>query len=135
MGKTFDLKIVSSDRDFFEGKTEMIILPAIDGSHGVMAEHESMVTAIQAGEVRFRSNGEWKTAALGDGFAEIMPDYVVVVVDTAEWPEEIDVNRAEEARERAEERLRTKQALLEYHHTKAALSRAMTRLKVTKKVR
>ncbi|MEA4987228.1 MAG: ATP synthase F1 subunit epsilon [Anaerovorax sp.] len=135
MSKTFDLKIVASDRDFFEGKSEMIILPAIDGNHGVMAQHESMVTAIQSGEVRFQVDGEWKIAALGDGFAEIMPDYVVVVVDTAEWPEEIDVRRAEEAKERAEERLRSKQALMEYYHSKAALSRAMTRLKVTKKVR
>lgn len=135
MNNTFDLKIVSSDRNFFEGACEMIILPAIDGDHGVLAKHESMVTAIRAGEVRFQVDGQWKIAALGDGFAQIMPDYVVVVVDTAEWPEEIDVRRAEEARERAEERLRRKQALLEYHHTKAALSRAMARLKVTKKVR
>lgn len=134
MSKTFDLKIVASDRDFFQGNCEMIILPAIDGSHGVLPEHESMVTAIRAGEVRFQVDGEWNLAALGDGFAQILPDHVVVVVDTAEWPEEIDVNRAEEAKERAEDRLRRKQALLEYHHTKAALSRAMARLKVTKKL-
>lgn len=134
MAKTFELKIVSSDRNFFDGQCQLVILPANDGDHGILPEHETMVTAIAAGEVRFQVDGEWKIAALGDGFAEVTPERVVVIVDTAEWPDEIDVNRAIEARERAEDRLRRKQAKLEYHHTKAALSRAMARLKVTKKL-
>ena len=135
MGKAFDLKIVASDRSFFHGPCEMVILPSIDGDYGVLADHESMVTAISAGELRFLVGEEWKTAAVGDGFAEIMSDHVVLLVDTAEWPEEIDVNRAKEALERAEERLRTKQAQIEYYHTQAALARAMARLKVSKKLR
>lgn len=133
MSKTFELRIVSSDRDFFDGKCEMIILPAIDGEHGILPHHEAMVTAIAAGEVRFLVGGQWKRAALGDGFAEVTGSHVIVVADTAEWPEEIDINRAEEALERAEERLRRKQARMEFFHTKAALSRAMARLKVTGK--
>lgn len=132
--KEFHLRVAASEKMFYDGPCNMTILPTIDGQHGVLADHEAMVTAISAGEFRFLVDGDWKTAAVGDGFAEITPDRVVVVVDTAEWPDEIDIRRADEARQRAEERMRNKQAQLEYHHTKAALSRAMARLKVTKKL-
>lgn len=132
--KKFHLRIAASDKLFYDGPCNMVILPAIDGQHGVLADHEAMVTAISAGEIRFLVDGEWKDGAVGDGFAEITPDRVVLVVDTAEWPDEIDTRRADEAKMRAEERLRNKQATLEYYHTKAALSRAMARLKVTKKL-
>lgn len=69
---------------------------------------------------------------VSDGFAEIMPDYVILLVSSAERPEEIDRKRAERARERAEERLRQKQSIREYHLSKAALARAMARLKATR---
>ena len=68
-------------------------------------------------------------AAVGAGFVEIKPDYVILLVGFAEHPEEIDRKRAEAARERAEERLRQKQSIHEYYHSKAALARAMARLK------
>ena len=70
---------------------------------------------------------------MGDGFVEIMPEFVVLLADTVEWPDEIDIRRAEEAKERAQERLRQKESQKEYYHSKAALSRAMARLKVTGK--
>lgn len=133
MADTFYLEIVASDKQFFRGNCEMIILPAIDGEHGVLPNHESMVTALEAGELRFKVDGEWKVAAVGDGFAEIMPQFVVLVADTVEWPEEIDHRRASEAKIRAEERLRQKQSIMEYYHSQAALSRAMARLKVKKR--
>lgn len=131
--KEFHLKVVASDKLFYDDTCNMVVLPAIDGEHGVLADHEPMVTAINAGELRFLLKDEWKISAVGDGFAEITPDRVVLVVDTAEWPDAIDIRRADEAKQRAEERLRNKQATLEYFHTKAALSRAMARLKVTRK--
>ena len=70
---------------------------------------------------------------MGDGFVEIMPEFVVLLADTVEWPDEIDIRRAKEAKERAQERLRQKESQREYYHSKAALSRAMARLKVTGK--
>ena len=75
----------------------------------------------------------WKEAAVGDGFVEIMPEFVVLLADTVEWPDEIDIRRAKEAKERAQERLRQKESQSKYYHSKAALSRAMARLKVTGK--
>ena len=133
MGKTFYLEITASDRKFYNGECEMMIFPAIDGQQGILPNHESMVTAVKAGELRFKVNGEWKEAAVGDGFGEIMPEFVVLLADTVEWPDEIDIRRAKEAKERAQERLRQKESQREYYHSKAALSRAMARLKVTGK--
>lgn len=110
-----------------------MIFPAMDGLYGVLANHEDTVTAVVAGELRFKVNGEWRTAVVGEGFADITRDFVLIAVDTVERPEDIDVIRAREAKERAEERLRQKQSRLQYYHTQAALSRAMARLKVTSK--
>ena len=130
MAKEFNLKITTCDRSFYSGPCESIVLPAIDGEHGVLADHEPMVTAIVSGECRFTANGKQNIIAVGLGFAEIKPEQVEVIVDTAEYPEEIDARRAEEAKIRAEEAMRQKQSILEYNHSQAALSRAMTRLKV-----
>ena len=96
---------------------------------GVYAGHEPAATALEPGELRYKVDGKWELAAVGSGFAEIKPDYVILLASFAEHPEEIDRNRAEAAKRRAEERLRQKQSLREYHHSQAALARAMARLK------
>lgn len=133
--ETFYLKVVSSYRKFYDGQCEMIIFPAIDGERGVLPNHESMVTALQAGELRLKFDGEWREAAVGNGFVEIINNNVTLITDFCEWAEEIDVKRAKEAKIRAEEKIRQKKSLLEYHHSKAALSRAMARLKVTSHIK
>ena len=88
-----------------------------------------MVIAVEPGELQYQIDGVWHRAAVGQGFAEIMPEYVILLAATAEHPEEIDEARARRAKERAEERLRQKQSLQEYYRSKAALARAMARLK------
>ena len=114
---------------FSPGHAEALILPAVDGEMGVYPGHEPVVTAVEPGELRYKADGKWEPAAVGAGFAEIKPDYVILLVGFAEHPEEIDRKRAEAAKKRAEERLRQKQSILEYYHSKAALARAMARLK------
>ncbi|HIV02614.1 MAG TPA: ATP synthase F1 subunit epsilon [Candidatus Aphodoplasma excrementigallinarum] len=131
MAKTFQLDIVASDRKFFSGSCEMLVFPALDGECGILPGHESMVTCLAAGELRYLVDGTWHYAAVSDGFVEIMPTFVVLLADTVERPDEIDVKRANEAKIRAEERMRQKQSIREYYHTQAALNRAMNRLKVT----
>ena len=126
---TFYLEIITPERQFYIGPAEAIIFPAVDGEMGVYPGHEPVVTAIEPGELKFKTGGEWKPAAVGTGFAEIKPDYVILLVGFAERPEEIDLKRAEAAKQRAEERLRQKQSIHEYYHSKAALARAMARLK------
>ena len=133
MAKTFLLEIIASDRVFFNGQCESLVFPGLDGEHGVLANHEMTVTCISAGEMKYKIDGEWKYAAVSDGYVEITADHVIIIADTVEKPEEIDVKRAEEAKQRAEEKLRQKQSIMEYYHTQAALNKAMNRLKVNQK--
>ncbi len=135
MAETFYLKVVASDRQFYEGDCEMITFIGVDGSYGILPHHECMVTPLEAGELTLQIDGVKKEAAVGEGFVEILPNQVTVLTDFCEWADEIDIRRAEEAKQRAEERLRQKQSIIEYHSSKAALSRAMARLKVTDKIR
>lgn len=129
---TFGLKIIASDRIFYDGRCRKLILPAPDGEMGILANHENMVIAINVGDARMEvEEGSWVDIAVGAGFAEIVNNRVTVLVDTAERPEEIDVRRAEEAKERAEEQMRQKQSIQEYYRTQASLARAMNRLKVS----
>ena len=129
---TFGLKIIASDRVFYEGRCRKLILPAPDGEMGILANHENMVIAVTVGDARMEiEEGNWVDVAVGAGFAEVVNNRVTVLVDTAERPEEIDVRRAEEAKERAEEQMRQKQSIQEYYRTQASLARAMNRLKVS----
>jgi len=132
MAKIFQLEIIASDHPFYKGECEMLVFPGIDGQHGILASHEPMVTCVKPGEVKFLIDGEWHYAAVSEGFVEITPDYVILLADTIEEPEDIDLHRAEEAKIRAEEKLRQKLSNQEYYHTLAALNRAMNRLKVKK---
>ena len=131
--KTFHLEIVTPDKQFFIGEAEALVLPALDGSLGVEAGHEPIATAVVPGDLRFRQSGEWTYAVVGQGLTEIMPDRVMVLVSAAERPEDIDLKRAEAARERAEERLKQKLSVRDYYNSKAALARAMARLKAARR--
>ena len=133
--KTFSLRVIASDRTFFEGRAEILVVNCMDGGEkAILAHHENMVIAVNIGNLRFRTaEGITVEATVGQGFAQIINNRVTVLVDTAERPEEIDAKRAQEALERAEEQLRQKQSLQEYYMTQAAMARAMTRLKITSK--
>ena len=129
---TFGLKIIASDKVFYEGRCRKLIIPAPDGEKGILANHENMVIAIVVGtaKVQLAGEDEWKDLAVGSGFAEIVNNRVTVLVGTAERPEDIDVRRAKEQQGRAEEQMRQKQSIQEYYHTQASLARAMNRLRV-----
>ena len=132
---TFSLKVIASDKVFFDGKCGIIIVPALDGEQAIMSHHEDMVIATKEGEVRFKEkeDDDWTKAVVGVGCVYISHNRVIMLVDTAERPEDIDKNRAEAARIRAEERLQHKQSMHEYYQTKIALDRAMQRLQTAAK--
>lgn len=130
---TFKLNIVALDKVFYDGLCEALTIPAVDGEKGILASHEPMVMALAAGELRFTADGQEQVAAVGDGFVEITGEKVVVITDFAQRPEEIDVERAARAKERAEERIREKKSQVEFAHSQAALARAIARMKVAKK--
>lgn len=91
MAETFYFEIIASDKKFYSGACEHVIFPAVDGLYGVLANHEDTVTAVVAGELRFKVDGEWKVCVVGEGFADVTRDFVVIVVDTVERPEDIDI--------------------------------------------
>ena len=133
MAKTFHLEIIATDRIFFSGEVEHLVITAIDGLLGIMAGHEPLVTSLPTGELKYMVNGKWNYAAISEGFIQVMPDSSIILADTCELPEEIDIKRAQQAKERAEELLRQKQSIKEYYETQAALNRAINRLKVSQK--
>lgn len=133
MENLFYLEIITPEKQFYVGSAEGLVIPAIDGLYGVQPGHEPVVTAIEPGTARFQVNGVWQEVVVSDGIAEIMPDYAILLVSSAERPDEIDQARALRAKERAEERLRQHQSVREYHLSKAALARAMARLRAQSK--
>ena len=133
MAKTFHLEIIATDRIFYQGDCEHLVITAIDGLVGIMAGHEPIVTTLPTGELKYMVDGKWNYAAISGGFIQVMPDSSIILADNCELPEEINIKRAQEARERAQERLRQKQSIKEYYQTQAALNRAMNRLKVSQK--
>ncbi len=136
METTFSIRVIASDHLFYDGPCAGVIIPALDGQREVLAHHESVIMAIECGELKIKMpDGTWQVAIVGSGFARVSHGRVYVLVDTAERPEEIDIKRAKEAKERAEEQLRQKQSIQEYHISSASLARAMSRLSASGKSR
>ena len=130
---TFHLKIIAYDKIFYDDEAASVVLPAIDGEVQILTNHEECVVALKTGEVRIGTpKGEVIPAVCGSGFAEVTSDNLV---DTIERPEEIDIRRAKEAKERAEERLLQHKSRMEYYRNTASLARAMARLKEANKYR
>lgn len=130
---TFELKVVTINRIFFNGKCKQVIVSAADGSIGIMAHHEKSVLALVEGPMRIQTeNDEWIEAVTGVGHAQIAYNRMSIIVDFAEKPEEIDERRAQEALERAQEAMRQKQSIQEYHMSQANMARAMARLAMKK---
>ena len=102
---SFILNITASSGEFYQGSCESMVLPVKDGVYGVQAGHSPVLVAIHMGMLKFTVDGETREILVGDGIAEVTPTFVLLLVDSAERPEDIDKNRAEAARIRAEERL------------------------------
>ena len=130
---SFILNITASSGEFYQGSCESMVLPVKDGVYGVQAGHSPVLVAIHMGMLKFTVDGETREILVGDGIAEVTPTFVLLLVDSAERPEDIDKYRAEAARIRAEERLQHKQSMHEYYQTKIALDRAMQRLQTAAK--
>jgi len=130
---TFFLEVLTPERKFFSGEAEGVVFKSVDGEMGILARHAPTVAAVDVGPLKINVEGKWIESLVTQGFAKIMPDKVVILIDTAEYPEEIDINRAKAAKDRAQERLQKQLSQMEYMRSKAALARAMARLKITNK--
>ena len=125
MAAVFQLDVLAASVPFFQGKCVSAVIPVTDGEYGVLAGHSNAVGAVCAGELRFETeDGE-------PGLFKIDGDRVLLLLDAAEWPEDIDVNRALRARREAEEELRQKRSMAEYQLAQGNLARALNRLRIS----
>lgn len=128
MADMFKLQVVTPDKEFYAGEVSMVELTTTEGQIGVYASHIPLTAIVAPGVLRIHEASEVKKAALHAGFVEILPDEVKILAEVVEWPEEIDVNRAEEARVRAERRIKDNAAETDTLRAEMALKRALTRL-------
>ena len=128
--KLFEVEIITPDRVFYKGVADMLEFNTTDGEIGVYKDHSPLTTVLGPGVVVVHKDGEQKVAAVHAGFAEILGEKVTLLAELAEWPDEIDVNRAEAARERAEERIKTKVENLDLKRAEYALHKALIRIDV-----
>lgn len=130
--KTFALHILSPDRTFYDGECESLVLPIVDGKYGIMADHSNTIAAVVPGELSYRTpDGCTHYAAVSAGMVKVEDNDVMVLVETAERPEEIDASRARAAADAAREAMLQKLSRREYYEMRISLARAMTRLRVT----
>jgi len=125
------LDIVTVERLVYSEDVDMVIAPGIDGEMGILPRHAPLLTALTYGELRVKRGDDEDSFAISGGFMEVQPDRVTVLADTAERAEEIDLERAEAARRRAEDRLQVMaDEKVDFAKAEAALRRSMIRIKV-----
>lgn len=128
---TFKVSIIEADNTFYEGKMTSLIVPTLDGEYGVLAMHQNLVVAIIPGLLRFQNEeGEWLDAAVSDGMMRIEDGEVLVLVDSAEWPDEIDIERVKAKEAAAREAMLQKKSVREYTLAESSLKRSISRLRV-----
>ena len=128
-----DLQIVTPDRLVVQARVDEVQVPGAEGYFGVLPGHTPMLASLAVGELWFRQGQEKTYVAIASGFAEVLPDRVTILAKLAERSEEIDVERAEAARQRAEQRL-VQKSDIDYERARAALAKALTRLQVASRV-
>lgn len=129
--KTFQVHILAADRVFFEGVCESLTVPTIDGGYGIWANHSNIISAVVPGILRYRVSGEEeRRVVVSEGLVKIEDNDVLVLVDSAEKPEEVDILRAQRSAEAAKEEMLQKRSIQEYHAAEMQLARAINRLRV-----
>ena len=132
MADMFKVKVITPDRVFYEGDVSMVELKTTVGDIGVYKNHIPLTCIVAPGVLNLHEAEGVKKAALHTGFVEILQDQVTILAEVAEWPEEIDRKRAEEAKKRAEERLHSNDEKIDQLRAQTALMRAVCRINILK---
>jgi len=130
MPDTFQLEIVTPEKMVVNEAAEEAQIPGLNGYLGILPGHAPLISELGVGIITYRAGGSTKTLSVAWGFAEVLQDKVTILAETAERPEEIDVARAQQAKERAEQLLKSNDPELNYDRAQDDLKRAETRLKV-----
>ena len=128
----YKLRIITPDRVFYEGTADMIEFNTTEGEIGVLPGHIPMTVIIKPGVLTITEKDEVKEAALHSGFVEILPDRMTILAEVVEWPGEIALERAEAAKRRAEERIKSHTPETDMARAETALMRAIARIQVLK---
>lgn len=123
-----DLQIVTPDRLLVQEKVDEVQIPGSEGYFGVLPGHTPLLASLMVGELWYRQGQEKKYLSIAFGFAEVLPDRVTILARVAERAEDIDLERAESARRRAEERLAHAKADIDYDRARIALMKSLIRL-------
>lgn len=133
MPDTFQLEIVTPEKLVVKDQAEEMQIPGKNGYLGILPGHAPLITELSVGEISYRQGAQTHFLAVAWGFAEVLPDRVTILAETAERADEIDVKRAQEAKQRAEERLQGGKTETDYDRAQSSLQRAETRLDVAGK--
>lgn len=132
--REFTLRIIEADNEFFSGKCVSLVIPTTEGMYGIQAMHENLVAAINIGVVKYTlPDGTRCHAAVSNGIVKVENNEVLIIVESAEDPDEIDEARARSEEERAKDVLAGKTDRLNYRAAKGMLARAVNRLKIKKR--
>jgi F-type H+-transporting ATPase subunit epsilon len=132
---TFKLEIVTPEKMVFSGDVNAVLAWGVEGQLGILPHHAPLMTMLQPGDLLIRKDNEEEYLTVSGGFLEVRPDKVIILADACERVEEIDIARAEAAKKRAEEILKTRPADVDAASAEAALRRSLARLKVAERRR
>ena len=128
------LTVVTPERSLVNEQVDELQIPGAEGYLGVLPGHAPLFTELKVGELSYRKGTTWTSLAVAWGFAEVLPDQVRILAETAERAHEIDLERATRAKERAEHRLMQGGTEVDYDRARVALQRALIRIQVARKV-
>lgn len=129
------LQIITAEREVFAGEVDALVAPGVAGELGVLPNHAPLITVLQPGELMVRVSGEESYLALSGGYLEVLGDQVIILADAAEDVDEIDEARAQEALERAQQRVANRESDVELERAAASLRRAQVRVTVARRRR
>ena len=132
---TLRLEIVTAEKTVFSDDVTAVVAWGVEGQLGILPHHAPLMTMLRPGDLMIRKGNEEQYLAISGGFLEVRPDKVIILADACERVEEIDIERAEAAKRRAEEILKTRPPEVDTAAAEAALRRSLTRLKVVEKRR
>ncbi len=132
MTNTFQLEIVTPAKLLVKDAAEEAQIPGLSGYLGILPGHAPLITELAVGVITYKAHGATHTLSVAWGFAEVLPDKVTILAEAAERPQEIDVERAQKAKDRAAERLKSNDPQVDYARAEDALQRSETRLNVAK---
>ena len=133
MADTLHLQVITPDKKLVDEQTDQVQIPGKSGYLGILPGHAPLITELAIGEISYNVRGSMQVIAVSWGFAEVLPNRVTILADTAERAEDINVQRAEQAKAKAQEELRNPSQDMDYDAVNAALRRAEVRLDVAGK--